>query len=235
MAREVRPLIHPVLRRFITAAAVLIAASGTLHSQETATRFFDRVSERYAAINDYTADLVITRGEVVQRAVVMYKKPNLVRLDFREPNGMVMSVDGEVLKVWVPEYGALFEQPLRKDSQGQIATLTGPGGLELIKKYYSLSYDPSPDLVPLSPGSSEMVTRLKAEWKSNNEGFRRLILSIDSGMKVRRIRGITTTNEEIIFDFTGMVINKGIPDTRFQYQSPPTGNKIENFLFDPEN
>lgn len=226
---------HPVFRRFTAILILFLAGIAAASAQETATRYFELVSQRYEAIEDYTADLVITRGDVVQTAEVWYKNPNLLRLDFVEPEGMVMAVDGELLQVWVPEYSVTFSQPLRRDSQAQLANLTSSRGLEMINKYYTISYDPVPDLVPLDPGSSEMVVKLKAEWKSNNEGFRRLELSIDSDRRIRRVKGITTTNEEIVFDFTNMVMNRGIPDTRFQYESPPTGNTIENFLFDPES
>ena len=146
-----------------------------------------------------------------------------------------MAVDGELLQVWVPEYSVTFSQPMRRDSQAQLANISSSSGLEMINKYYTVSYDPVPDLVPLEQGSSELVVKLKAEWKSNNEGFRKLELSIDSDRRIRRVKGITTNNEEIIFDFTNLVMNRGIPDTKFQYESPPTGNTIENFLFDPES
>jgi outer membrane lipoprotein-sorting protein len=234
MAAEVKPLIHPFIRRFLIVLMLLTTASAAF-SQETATRFFERVSERYGLINDYTADLVITRGDEVQRATVWYKKPNLLRLDFVVPDGMVMAVDGETFQVWVPEYSVTFSQTLRKDGQAPMASLVSPGGLELISKYFTVSYDPSPVQVPLDPGSSELVTKLKADWKSNNEGFRKLELSIDSDLRIRRITGITTNGERIVFSFSRMEINRGIPDNRFQYKSPPTGNTIENFLFDPEN
>lgn len=149
-----------------------------------------------------------------------------------------MVVDGELLQVWVPDYSVTFSQPLRRDSQAQLVSLTGSSGLELITKYYTVSYDPIPQEVSLDPGSSENVVKLKAEWKSNNEGFRRLelsIMTIGNYKYIRRVKGITTTNDEITFDFTNMVMNPDIPDARFDYESPPTGNTIENFLFDPES
>lgn len=214
---------------------MLTITSTVLHSQETAAKYFDRVSERYALISDYSADLTITRGDVVQKAVVFYKNPNLLRLDFEEPNGMVIAIDGKTLQVWVPDYSASFSQPLRANQQAQLTHFAGSSGLDLIKRYYTISYDPSPDPVPLNPNSSVRVTKIKANWKSNNEGFRRLELSIAADLTIRRIRGITTTNEEIVFDFADIAINRGIPAARFQYKSPPTGNTIENFLFDPEN
>lgn len=236
MAREVKPLSIPFKSRFTAVLIMLSALSSAVSAQETATSFFEQVSERYKSIQDYTADLVITRGDTVQTAKVWYKSPNLLRLDFEEPEGMVIAVDGDLLQVWVPDYSVTFSQPLRRDSQAQMATLTSSSGLELIKKYYTISYDPVPGRVPLDPGSSEEVIKIKAEWKSNNEGFRRLKMSIDADTRlIRRVTGVTTTNEEITFDFTNFVLNPDIPDARFQYDSPPTGNTIENFLFDPES
>jgi len=234
MAREVEPLIRPVYFRH-TALIVLMVCAGVLSAQETASRYFERVSERYESINDYSADLKITKGEEIQTATVMYKTPNRLRLDFVEPDGMVMAVDGEQLQVWVPEYSVTFSQPLRRESQAQMATLASSSGLELMKRYYTIAYASSPGPVPLDPGSSEQVVKLRLVWKSNNEGFRELELAIDSDLRIRRVTGITTGSETLVFDFTNMVLNQGIPDTRFQYESPPTGNTIENFLFDPES
>lgn len=227
---------YPLKSRLTAVIVLIIAVSTVISAQETATSFFEQVSEIYKSVNDYTADLVITRGDTIQTAKVWYKSPNLLRLDFVEPEGMVIAVDGELLQVWVPDYSVTFAQPLRRDSQAQLATITSSSGLELIKKYYSISYDPAPGRVALDPGSSEIVVKIKAEWKSNNEGFRKLKISIDADTKfIRRVTGITTTNDEITFDFTNLIINPDIPDARFQYESPPTGNTIENFLFDPES
>lgn len=226
---------RPVFFRIFIVLAIGLVQAGFAFGQETASRFFERVSERYESIEDYTADLKITKGDEEQYAKVWYKNPDRLRLDFSQPAEMVIAVDGEELQVWVPFYGVTFTQPLKKNSQAQMAGLSGSRGLELLSKYYTISYNPSPTPVPLVTGSSEMVVKLKAEWKTTNEGFRRLELFIDSDLKIRRIIGITTVGETIVFDFTNMVLNKGIPDTRFDYESPPTGNTIENFLFDPES
>jgi outer membrane lipoprotein carrier protein len=110
-------------------------------------------------------------------------------------------------------------------------------GLELMKRYYTMAYATSPE--PRAPGSrlqSEQVVKLRLVWKSNNEGFRELEL-------IHRFRSPDPPRESatrpparrIAFDFTNLVLNRGIPETRFQYESPPTGNTIENFLFDPES
>ncbi len=225
-----------VFNRFIAVFSVFTALTAGLWAQETASRFFDSVSSRYESINDYTARLVISGSDKSRQvAEVIYKAPNMLRLDFSEPKDMVMAVDGETLRIWVPDLPAAFEQPLRRNSQAAGVLAAGSQGLELMKKYYTVAYAQSPSPVPLDPGSSEYVVKLRLVWKSNNEGFRQLELSIDNDKRIRRIVGITTGNEVVQFDFTNIMINRGIPAARFQYDPPPTGNTIENFLFDPES
>ena len=225
--------------RIALSLALLAFSVFGLGAQETAKRYFSRVSERYVSIEDYTAELTITRGQgedaVQQKAQVWYKSPNLLRLEFSNPQDMEMVVDGELLQVWIPELKVAFSQPLRKGSQGNLASVASAGGLTMIDKYYDVSYDPVPDLVPLQTGSSEQVVKMKAEWKSTTEGFRRLELSIDQDLLIRRVTGYTTTNEVITFDFENTELNRGIPDARFVFADHPDGNVIENFLFDPED
>jgi len=202
-------------------------------AQETALEYFNSVSEHYKSISDYSANIVIAKGDTVQSARVWYKQPNKLRLDFTSPQGMVMTADESLLQVWIPEHQTLFTQSLRRSSQAQLASVSSSSGLELIKRHYTLSYDPGPDLVSLEPGSDIKVVKLKAEWKSNTQGFRRLDLSIDSNRQIRKVVGITTTNEEIVFIFSNLTLNRGIPDSKFQFEAPSTGNAMENFLFDP--
>lgn len=229
------PLNRSLYRRLIAASVLILTAFSSLNAQETAKQYFESVSEGYAVIEDYTANLVITRGNVVQVAAVTYKSPNLLRLDFEDPAEMVLVADGELLQVWVPEHSVTFAQPLRRDSQTEVPNLATPQGLELMSRYYVPRYTDTPVPVPLDPGSSEMVVRITLNWKSNNEGYRELRLAIDANKHIRRITGITTSNETVVFDFTDMSVNVGIPDARFDYDSPPEGNTIENFLFDPES
>ncbi|OQX28874.1 MAG: hypothetical protein B0D92_06635 [Spirochaeta sp. LUC14_002_19_P3] len=213
----------------------IVAFSATgLGAQETAGSYFNSISERYKSISDYTARLMITRGGRTQVALVQYKSPNLLRMDFSDPAGMVIAVDGDLMKVWVPEYSVTFEQTLRRNST-ELASAATARGLELMARYYTVAYSESPNPVPLDPGSSERVIKLQLRWKSNNEGFRELEVSISPALKtIRRIRGITTSGERIVFDFTNVALNKDIPVSRFSFDSPPTGNTIQNFLFDPE-
>ncbi|RDG34425.1 outer membrane lipoprotein carrier protein LolA [Oceanispirochaeta sp. M1] len=223
------------MRRIIIGLFLLIIGAGFIAAQETAEKYFDRISDYYGSIRDYEGDLVITRGDMEQVAHISYKNPNKMRLDFSVPEGQVLNVNDENLELYIPEYRVSFVQPLKNRSDSTLAGMANSQGLELMKRNYSIGYVTDPDPVPLDEGSEEMVVKLKLHWRSSSEGFRELYIAIGQNNLIRRIEGVTTSMESIIFDFTNLQTNKDIPDARFDYKSPPEGNSIENFLFEPEN
>ena len=224
------------MRRF-KIILLLLLASGlyTAAAQETAEKYFDRISEYYGSVNDYEGDLIITRGDLEQKARISYKTPNLLRLDFSSPEGQVLVVNNEKLELYLPEYRVSFVQPIGNHSDAALANMANGQGLMLMKNNYSIGYVSGPNAVPLDTGSEEIVTKLKLNWRSTSEGYREIILSIGENNLIRRIVGLTTSMEKIVFDFVNMEINNGIPTARFDYKSPPEGNTIENFLFEPES
>ncbi|QEN08458.1 outer membrane lipoprotein carrier protein LolA [Oceanispirochaeta crateris] len=223
------------MNRLLAALFLLLAGIFSVSAQETAEKYFDRISNYYGSIRDYEGDLVITRGDVEQVARISYKNPNMMRLDFSDPAGQVLNVNNESLELYLPEYRVSFVQPLKSHSQSTLAGMANSQGLELMKKNYSIGYVSGPQAVPLEEGSEEMVIKLKLNWRSTSEGFRELHIAVGQDNLIRRIEGVTTTLDRITFDFTNLETNKGIPDARFDYKSPPEGNSIENFLFEPEN
>ena len=79
----------------------------------TAPRFFDSVSERYGEINDYVAEVAIQREEGDMVGTLYYRAPNLLRIDFSEPEEQVLVSDGENLMIYVPAYNVVLQQDLR--------------------------------------------------------------------------------------------------------------------------
>ncbi|MDC7238928.1 MAG: outer-membrane lipoprotein carrier protein LolA [Spirochaetales bacterium] len=221
------------MRRVIAGLFLLLAGVGSIAAQETAERYFDRISDFYAGLNDYEGDLVITKGSVEQVARVSYKNPGRMRLDFSKPEGQVINVNQETLEVYIPEYRVSFVQNLRGESNPNLATMANSEGLALMKRNYSIAYLTGPSPVPLDEGSEEMVVKLRLNWRTTSEGFRELYLAIGENNLIRRIEGVTPTQDRVIFNFTNLQINRDIPDARFEYKSPPEGNTIENFLFEP--
>lgn len=214
----------------------LILATMPVHSQEllTAPAFFDRVAERYGSIEDYTANIRIRNEESVSRGVLLFRAPNSIRIDFEEPEDQILVSDGARLQVYIPRYNVVLSQELRRESDETLAAMAGERGLQLLRRNYSIAYLDSPGMVPLEEQSSEMVTKLRLNWRNTGEGYRQLVISIDENNLIRRIVGVTVDYREIQFDFQNIDINVGIPASRFEYRGPASANTFYDFLFEGE-
>ncbi len=207
--------------------------SGEIQDILTASDYFDRVSRRYAEIEDYQAYVTITQSDSVMTGTLYHTRPDMLLIEFDDPQDQVISVDGVRLQIYIPYLNVVMDQPLRKRDAPGLTLATGRG-LELMKSRYSVAYLDSQDFVPLDENSNEQVRKLKLEWKSIDEGFRELILSVDANLLIRRIEGITSSLDELTIDFTDVVVNQGLPSRMFVWDSPPSANIIRNFIFEPE-
>lgn len=200
----------------------------------TASKYFDTVSEKYGSVIDYSAKVSIAQGKTTMEGTLLYKNPNKLRIEFSNPSGQVINSDGKTLTVFLPRYSVAFTQDLKKRSDAAIAAMASRQGLNLLKSSYSIGYVTSPDPEPLDGTSGESVVKLKLTWRSGSQAYRQLEISVGANGFIRRIVGITGGQQTLQFDFTSIRTNIGIPDTRFDYDSPPTANMIHNFLFEPE-
>ena len=222
----------------------------------TAVEYFETISEQYGRITDYQADISITRDDEVMKGVMYYKSPNLLRINFEEPEEQVLVTNGEVLTIYIPLYRVIMSQQLKKHSDQTLAAMASEQGLQLLKRNYSIAYLEGPSPIPLnSPdkseageeaessedtdtdendGNTEYVIKLKLVWRTTDEGFREITMSIGENGLIRRMVGVTVDYEEVRFDFENILLNQNIPDARFEYESPPTANVFQNFLFEPE-
>lgn len=204
----------------------------------TAFTYFDMVSEKYGTVEDYEADVVFTTPSETMTGVLYYKRPNLLRINFTQPKDQVLVVDGKTLVLHLPDLRVTMTQDLKKRSTTNVATLASSQGLNLLKRRYSISYLTESGSTPVAlddtPGS-DMVVNLKLEWRSVDEGFRQIELSVNNDTKlIRRIVGITAEYERVQLDFLDLLTNQGIPEGRFRYDPPKNSNLYHNFLFEPE-
>lgn len=204
----------------------------------TAVRYFENISEYYGDVFDYEAELTITQGSgdeaVVSSGVIYYKSPNLLRIDFTEPEEQVICVTGEDLMIYLPAQVVVMTQKLQRHNDATLASMASSQGLDLLEKGYSIGYLNGPDSEPLEEGADEMVTKLKLEWRTTEQGFRQIEIAIGKDSLIRRLRAVTPEMEEVQFDFVGIAINQNIPDVRFNYEAPSSAYEIKNFLFEPE-
>jgi outer membrane lipoprotein-sorting protein len=216
---------------------LILFVPGLLWAQEiqTAENYFDEISGRYGKIQDYAASIAITQGETVMTGKLYYKNPNLLRIDFTDPEDQVLVTNGSELTIYIPRYEVILVQRLRRRSQAALANMASEQGLHLLKKNYGVAYLSGPEFVPLEEGSNEQVRKLKMESRSTAEGFRQIVLAIGRNGLIRRITGVTIGYEEFVLDLTNIVVNQNIPDTRFEYDSPPYANVYNDFLFEAED
>jgi outer membrane lipoprotein-sorting protein len=200
----------------------------------TANEYLNFVSAQYGAIEDYEANVTITKGKEKMTGVIYYKTPSLLRINFSNPKEQVLVVDKEKLVIYIPKYRVIMQQKLKKKGGVSGAGMASREGLRILKRNYIVSYLESPGFVPLDNGSEVMVKKLKFVWRTADEGFRQLVMSVGEDNLIRRMVCVTADYTEMQFDFTDIKTNEGIPDTRFEYDSPASANVFENFLFEAE-
>lgn len=202
----------------------------------TADAFFTTISDTYANVKDYSANIVITagsgsRGDTMTGKVI-FKKPNLLRIDFSNPDQQTIVFNGEMLTIYLPAYNVVLNQTVEKSSGTAGASLATPQGLSLMKRYYSVAYETGSEPVGLDETSTEKVIVLALARRSTTEMFRtiRLMISPDTKL-IRRIDARTLSGDQIRFDFTNYSLNQGVADNRFEYDSPASANMFNDFLF----
>ncbi|NIZ19625.1 LolA family protein [Entomospira culicis] len=206
--------------------------AGSLGAQESADAFFQRVSDRYAKIEDYDAAVRIQRGERIEFGRLRYKSPNLLRLDYTAPSGQILVVSENKVELYLPRSGVVMEQVLPAQSDAEVMGLSG-NGLRLLRENYFISFSNNGQPEPLESGSAERVVKLSLKWRVNAEGFRSLEISVNpETLLIRRITGITSLFENIRYDFTNITINRGMNSSIFVF-TPEEGQSVvryPNFL-----
>jgi outer membrane lipoprotein-sorting protein len=219
---------------------MLISGLCGLAAQEiiTAERYLEAVAERYGGIRDYEAKIMIRSGNTDMYGTVSHLVPSFLRIDFTTPSEQVIVFDGSLLTIYLPEYRAILNQSIASGRRTgtSAASLATAQGLSLLRRNYLPGFITGPAPEPLEAGSDEMVVRLRLTRRNISEGFREIILYIDSETRlIRRMEGRTIADSLVRFDFSEIQTNQGIPEQRFVYDSPASANLYNNFLFSDTN
>jgi outer membrane lipoprotein-sorting protein len=223
------------LRRFIAGVVLLVGAVHLAVAQDilTAERLLAAVGEKYAAVKDFQAKLAVASAKATMKGTIIQRAPNLLRIDFTQPEEQVIAFNGEALTVYLPQYRAVLSQPVATAAgAGGGAGLASAEGLKIMRRNYTVAYTVGPDPMPLDVGSATLTHKLTLTRRSLSEGFTELKLDIDPAtMLIRRIVGRTLAEETVSFEFTDIVLNQGIPEARFVYDPPASANLYNNFLY----
>lgn len=197
----------------------------------TASAYFKTISEYYATIKDYEVDFEITIDKKESAGKLSYKSPDLLRMDYTNPEEQVICFNGNILTVYLPESSAVLQQQISTETNTATSLVTGQG-LSLMTRYYTVSYETGQNAEPLDEGSDEMVVKFILTRKSASEAFRYIKLCVNAETKlIRRVEAVTPKGEEFVFNFYEYKLNQGLPDQRFVYEAPSSANNYNNFLY----
>lgn len=199
----------------------------------TASAYFKSISEYYGTIKDYEVDFEIRIEKTESRGKLSFKAPNLLRMDYTNPEEQVICFNGDILTIYIKEPAeAVLQQQVTPGSAGSATNLSTPQGLSLMSRYYTVAYETGQNAEPLEEGSDERVVKLILSRKSASEAFRYIKLAINEETKlIRRIEAVTPKGEEFVFDFYDYVLNQNLSEQRFVYDAPSSANNYNNFLF----
>ena len=197
----------------------------------TAEGYLRLISDNYASIRDYEANIVIRSGNTDMIGSVSHLSPSFLRIDFTRPAQQVIVFNRETLIIYLPEYRAILSQDINQSRVSGVG-MASAQGLSLLRNNYVPAFLTGPNPVPLDNNSTEMVVKLRLTRRYVSEGFREIILSINPDTRlIRRIEGRTIADADVRFDFTNIRTNVGIPEARFIYDAPASANMYNNFLF----
>ncbi len=227
--------------KIINFLALLLFSSFTIvaQSNETAASFLQRVSQVYANAKDYQAVVSMSKNGVsTQTGILYYKSPDLLKLSYSSPAGQTLLLKDNILQLYLPTSSMIMKQNLKDGSSVRAVGIGAGHGLDILTKNYSVSYLKSAIPEPLQNGSSEMVVKLKFDWRSSTEGFRSLEVSINpQTLFIRRVVGVNYQFETIQFDFTRISFNTGLQASLFvlEVKDSSTISDYADFLFSPDN
>ena len=218
------------MKKIFIPLLMLFSVSVFAQSITTASAYFKTISEYYSTIKDYEVNFEIKVDKQESAGRLSFKAPDLLRLDYTNPEEQVICYNGDTLTVYLSDSDAVLQQSITSETGAE--ALTTPQGLSLLSRYYTIAYETGQNAEPLDEDSDEMVIKFVLYRKSAAEAFRSISIAVSEQTKlIRRIEAITPKGEVILFDFYDYVLNQGITDQRFIYDPPSSANNYNNFLF----
>ena len=116
----------------------------------TASAYFKTISEYYGTIKDYEVDFEIRVDKTESRGKLSFKAPNLLRMDYTNPEEQVICFNGDILTIYIKEPAeAVLQQQVTPGSTSNASTMTTPQGLSLMSRYYTVAYETGQNAEPL--------------------------------------------------------------------------------------
>ena len=122
------------MKKIVIALFLIFSTSLFAQSITTASAYFKTISEYYATLKDYEVnfEIKVERQETAGR--LSFKAPDLLRLDYTNPEEQVICYNGDTLTIYLPDSDAVLQQSITEDTGAE--ALTTQQGLSLLSRYY---------------------------------------------------------------------------------------------------
>jgi outer membrane lipoprotein carrier protein len=193
--------------------ALQAPAAASLATDNEATRLLSAVQERHRALSDLEARFVQTYRsgalgqEIVEHGLFRFKRPGMMRWEYRSPEKKLFLSDGQTVYFYVPE----DHQVVVQDQAG----LQGRA-FRLLAGDVALTRDFESEIEKRVEG--RVVLRLTP--RQPDPEVETIVLEVDDQ---RRIRGIEVHDLQGAvnrFDFDHVKENRGLPRRLFQFEIP---------------
>lgn len=218
------------MKKLLISAIALFSSVVFAQSITTASAYFKTISEYYGSLKDYEVDFEIKVDKTESAGKLSYKAPDLIRMDYTNPQEQVIVFNGDTLTIYLPApANAILQQDASTSGVNSVST---PQGLSLLSRYYTVAYETGQNAEPLEENSDEMVVKFILSRKSASEAFRYIKIAVNANTNlIRRVEAVTPKGENFVFDFFDYKLNQNITDQRFIYDPPSSANNYNNFLF----
>ena len=97
---------------FLFAISIFAFFSNQLVAQNitTASAYFKTISEYYASLKDYEVDFEMKVDKKESAGKISYKNPDLLRMDYSNPEEQVIVFNGDMLVIYLPGSSAVLQQ-----------------------------------------------------------------------------------------------------------------------------
>ncbi len=185
------------------------------------------IVEKFAEINDYTAEFEWINGDANYNGIIKYKKPSKILLEFKKPEKQKIVSNGSVLYIYIPHLKVVIEQSLAESVESEILTTTTEGGMKrLFDEYYFSFYDVS----TTEEFMGIPAYHLKLQQKTPNVGFKNMDMWVSTDGLILQSNGVSTSGLKVSLTFKNIKINTELPDYIFDFEVPPDAQIIRNLI-----
>ncbi|HEB30350.1 MAG TPA: outer membrane lipoprotein carrier protein LolA [Spirochaetes bacterium] len=219
----------------LIALAILLLVSTILFAQDTDEKINivsindikKMMAEKFALIEDYSADFEWVNGNVNYYGRIQYKKPGKILLNFEEPEEQVIVSNESTLYIYLPKLKIVAQQALNEDAESTILAAASESGLAKLIDEYSFSFY---DTSSLQYFKKTMAYHLTLNQKKAKVGFKKMDIWVSDTGLILQSNGSSQSGINVSLTFLNIKLNTELPDYIFDFEIPTDAQIIRNII-----